>query len=46
MLEHRDMRRHFTRATQALRSMPRGRACIMVTGMPNEGEGDTSSENS
>jgi hypothetical protein len=40
------MRRHFTRATQALRSIPRGRACIMVIGMPNEGEGDTPSENS
>jgi hypothetical protein len=40
------MRRYITRATQALRSLPEKRAYIIVRGIPNKGERDTSSENS
>jgi hypothetical protein len=40
------MRRYITRATQALRGLPQRKTHIMVRGMHNEGERDTSSENS
>jgi hypothetical protein len=40
------MRRHITRATQALRSLPQRKTHIMVRGIPNKDERDTSSENS
>jgi hypothetical protein len=42
--QHTGMRRHITYATQALRSLPRRRAYIMVNGMPRKGKGDGSSE--
>src|SRR5450432_370134 len=40
----REMRRHFARDTQAMRSLSRRRTHIMVSRMPGEGKRDTSSE--
>jgi hypothetical protein len=56
MFKHREMRplrrqpqytgirRHITCATQAVRSLPRRRARIMINGVPRKGKGDSSSE--
>jgi hypothetical protein len=45
-LQHTGIRRYITYATQAVRSLPRRRAYIMINGVPRKGKKDGSSEKS